>query len=100
MSHGATRQVFTREFKQEAVRLSNQPGKTVLQVAADLKIPVKYLYRWRHAMAHEGEDAFRGHGHRVASEVELIELRRKVAELTMERDILKKAAAWFAKQQL
>jgi len=95
-----TRRRFTKEFKQEAVRLSEQPNKGVQQVAADLGLPVKFLYRWRYAVAREGADAFRGHGHRLASEAELVELRRKVAELTMERDILKKAAAWFAKQQL
>lgn len=100
MSQGMTRRRFTKEFKREAVRLSEQPDKGVHRVAADLGIPVKFLYRWRYAVAREGEDAFRGHGHRLASESELAALRRENAELRMERDILKKAAAWFAKQQL
>lgn len=100
MSQGRIRRTFTKEFKQEAVRLSDQPGKGVQQAALDLGIPVKFLYRWRQAVAREGAEAFRGHGHRLATEAELVALRRENAELRMERDILKKAAAWFAKQQL
>jgi transposase len=65
-----------------------------------LGIAEKMLYRWRSEQLHEGADAFRGNGRRTAEEDELVRLRRENAELKMERDILKKAAAWFAKQQL
>jgi transposase len=100
MSQGKTRRKFTKEFKLEAVRLSEQPEKTIYQVADELGVPVKFIYRWRYAVAREGAEAFRGHGHRLAAEAELTALRRENAELRMERDILKKAAAWFAKHTL
>jgi transposase len=100
MSQGKARRKFTKEFKLEAVRLSEQPERNIHQVAADLGIPVKFIYRWRYAVAREGAEAFRGQGRRLACEAEVAALRRENDELRMERDILKKAAAWFAKQQL
>lgn len=100
MSQGTTHRRYTKEFKSEAVRLSLQPGMTVPRAAADLGVPVNALYRWKKELTANGADAFRGNGHRTAAEEELHRLRREVSELKMERDILKKAAAWFAKQQL
>lgn len=107
MGQGSTRRRFTKEFKIEAVRLSRQPGMTAAKTAADLGVPQPTLHRWRKELA-EAEarsgngrsDAFRGHGRRTAEQEELARLRRENTELRMERDILKKAAAWFAKQQL
>lgn len=100
MGRKRTYRKFTKEFKQEAVRLSLDSDKTVRQIAQELGVTEKILSRWRCALAKEGEDAFRGQGRRTAAEAELAALRRENAELKMERDILKKAAAWFAKQQL
>ena len=100
MSRPKTYRKFARDFKQEAVQLSLKSGKSVRQVAEDLGVPFKSLEYWRQQHARAGDDAFRGNGHRTAAELELRRLRRQVAELEMERDILKKAAAWFAKQQL
>jgi transposase len=91
---------FTRDFKLEAVQLSQKSGKSIRQVALDLGIPVDTLEYWRQQHARAGKEAFRGQGHRTAADLELRRLRQQVAELEMERDILKKAAAWFAKQQL
>lgn len=100
MSVPKTYRKFTKEYKHNAVRLTLEANKTVRQVAAELGLSEKLLYRWRSQQLHEGPDAFRGHGRRTAEEDELARLRRENAELKMERDILKKAAAWFAKQQL
>lgn len=100
MSRPKTYRKFTKDFKLEAVRLSLNSGKSIRQVAEELGVPVKSLEHWRRQHAQEGDDAFRGNGHRTAAEMELRLLRKEVAELKMERDILKKAAAWFAKQQL
>jgi transposase len=100
MSRPRTYRKFSKEYKENAVRLTLESDKSVRQVAEDLGIPEKLLSRWRSEQARAGTEAFRGHGRRTAAEEELSQLRRKVAELTMERDILKKAAAWFAKQQL
>lgn len=95
-----SRRTFTRQFKHEAVRLSSQPDRTVKQVALELGVPLKQLYRWRSKYAEHGAEAFPGSGRLVPADDEVVRLRRQVAELQMERDILKKAAAWFAKQQL
>ena len=96
MSQGTTRRKYTKEFKVEAVALSNQPGMTVIQAARNLGVRVKDLYRWRHELAESPEAAFRGNGRRRPEEAELEALRREVAQLKMEREILKKATAFFA----
>ena len=100
MSAGQQRKKFSKQFKAEAVRLSLREDMTVQQAAAELGIPLKLLYRWRYESKLLGDDAFRGNGQRTSEQAELARLRRENAELKMERDILKKAAAWFAKQQL
>lgn len=97
---GSTRRKFTKAFKLEAVRLSDREDITISQAAEDLGIPLKRLYRWRYELKQQGDDAFRGHGRRTSEAAELARLRRENETLRMERDILKKAAAWFAKQQL
>ena len=91
------RRSFTDEFKSEAVRLVLDEGKTVGQVARDLDLTASALRTWvNHAQAD------RGKGKRgvltSAEREELAKLRKDVRELRMERDILKKAAAFFAKQ--
>ncbi len=98
MGQSATRRKFTKEFKQEAVRLSEQPDVFVTQVAGDLGVSVKQLYRWRAEFKEAPADAFRGNGRRRAAEQEVEQLRREVERLKMERDILKKATAFFASQ--
>jgi len=90
---------FAADFKREAVRLSQQPGKKVGQVAQDLGIPERSLALWRRRHAEHGDAAF-GDGGRTVAQVQIRELERRLAEAIAERDILKKAAAWFAKQQL
>ena len=100
MSHPQKYRRFTPEFKREAVELSRHANKPVGEVAAELGLTKRELYRWRSEQAHQGTEAFRGHGRRTTTEEELLRLRREVAELKMERDILKKAAVWFAKHQL
>jgi transposase len=100
MSVGSTRRKFTKQFKVEAVRLSDREDLTIPQAAKDLGIPLKMLYRWRNESKQWGDDAFRGQGRRTSQQEELARLRRENETLRMERDILKKAAAWFAKQQL
>jgi transposase len=100
MRQGKTRRKFNQEFKLEAVQLSRQPGMTAAKAAADLGVPVGSLHRWRKELAESGGEAFRGNGRRTAEQEELARLRRENAELRMERDILKKATAWFAKHTI
>lgn len=98
MSQGVNRRKFTKEFKIEAVRLTNQPGMTVVKAARDLGIRAKVLYRWRGELAEAPVEAFPGKGRRRASDEELQRLRRENEQLRMEREILKKATAFFANQ--
>lgn len=99
MSQGTTHRKYTKDFKSQAVELSQQPGMSVPKVAADLGIPVNALYRWKKELAKHGADAFRGQGQRTAADAELLRLKRENAELRMHMDILKKATAFFARNQ-
>lgn len=98
MSHEVVRRKFTKEYKVEAVRLSRQPAMTVVKAARDLGIRAKDLYRWRGELAEAPAEAFPGKGRRRISEQELERLRRENEQLRMEREILKKATAFFASQ--
>ena len=96
----ATRKSFTRAFKIEAVRLLELGEKPASQLAQELGIRRNQLYKWRDQIAGKGADgAFRGRGRRAASEEsEVARLKRELERVREERDILKKAAAYFAKE--
>ena len=91
------RKQYTKEFKEGAVRLVTEQGRTISDAAQSLGIPSWSLSRWVRAAKREGADAFRGHGQRTPQEQEVYELRQQVKQLEEERAILKKAAAYFAK---
>ena len=90
-----TRRKYTPEFKREAVELANQPGQTITGVARDLGIRPNLLGRWKRELSEQGQQAFGGQG--VARDQELMKLRRELAQVKKERDFLKDAAAYFAK---
>jgi transposase len=90
------RRNYTREFKQEALQLWESSGKSAQQIEADLGITHGLLYKWRRDAQQAGEDAFPGHGQLKASDAEMHQLRRELAEMREERDILKKAVAIFS----
>ncbi len=92
------RRRYTREFKLEAVRLTEAEDKTITDVAFDLGLSVNTLYRWRSELGVAGEEAFPGQGQMKASDDEVRRLQREVARLRQERDILKKAITFFAKE--
>jgi len=91
-----TRRKYSPEFKAEALELASQPGQTVTGVARDLGIRPNLIHRWRRELAEHGRQAFVGQG--VARDEELMRLRRELAQVKKERDFLKDAAAYFAKQ--
>ena len=91
------RKQFTKEFKEGAVRLVTEQGRTIGDAAQSLGISPWTMSRWVKAARAEGSDAFRGQGQRTPQEQELFELRQKVKQLEEERAILKKAAAYFAR---
>ena len=90
------RRKFSPEFKREAVELASQPGQTLSGVARDLGIGANLLGRWKRELAQHGREAFGGHG--AARDEELMRLRRELAQVKKERDFLKSAAAYFAKE--
>jgi transposase len=92
-------QFYTREFKLEAVRLSGTTEKSIAQIARDLGVPERVLYRWRRQLREEPETAFPGKGHQSDLEEENRRLRRELERVQQERDILKKAIAIFSHGQ-
>ena len=91
------RKQFTKEFKEGAARLVIEKGRTIADAAKSLDISPWTMSRWVKAARAEGADAFRGQGQRTPLEHENFELRQKVKQLEEERAILKKAAAYFAR---
>ena len=94
-----SRRKHSAEFKREAVRLTLEPGRTVKEVAANLGIDRSLLQRWKSEMDAHGASAFPGNGRAKASDEEVIQLRKDLARAQQERDILKKALAYFAKER-
>ena len=80
---------YTKEFRENAVRLTRQPGRSVASVAIDLKVPAWKLRNWVQAETKRLE--------RSSEVSELIRLQNENSELREEIEILKKAAAYFAK---
>lgn len=92
---------FSREFKLEAVRLLDLGKKSAAELALELGVRRNQLYKWKEQFNGKGESAFRGSGREAASqESEVARLKRELAKVTEERDILKKAAMYFAKESL
>lgn len=94
----ATRRTFSSEFKREAVRLIKERGVSVTQAARDLDLHENVLRKWVRELAGDPEHAFPGQGQMKPEQAEIARLKKEVAKLRMERDILKKAAAYFAKE--
>jgi transposase len=92
------RKKYARDFKLEAVRLITGQDMTIAQVSKDLGINPGLLGRWKKEFQSDTSQAFPGKGHLKPEEEELRRLRRENALLRQERDILKKATAFFAKE--
>jgi transposase len=91
------RRRFGREFKIEAVRLIKERGVSVAQTSRDLDVHPNVLRKWARDLSADPTHAFPGHGQMKPEQLEIEKLRREVAKLKAERDILKKAAAYFAR---
>ena len=90
------RKTYTREFKLQALRLLTDQGLSVAEVARRLGVGENCLRNWRQAAQQQGEAAFPGQGNPSPADEELRRLRAEVQRLRAERDLLKKAAAYFA----
>ena len=91
------RRIFSREYKLEAVKLVRERGVTVEQAARDLDVHENVLCKWVREYGDDPSQSFPGKGQMKPEQLEIEKLRREVAKLKAERDILKKAAAYFAK---
>ena len=89
------RRKFSEEFKREAVNLTRQPNATVNQVARDIGVGASDLFRWRRELEASGK-AFPGSG--VPRDQEVMALKRELAKVKQERDFLRDAAAFFARE--
>jgi transposase len=93
---GTTRRQYTAEFKRDAVALVTEQGYTVTAAARNLGVTPKLLSRWKAERQRHQEGAFPGQGHQTPEHAELRQLQEDNRRLRMERDILKKATAFFA----
>jgi transposase len=87
---GKVQKTYTREFKEEAVRLAQTSGKPLAQVARELGISDSSIHQWRKELAQNGKDAFPGSGHQTPLEEENRQLKCELERVQQERDILKK----------
>jgi len=96
MSEGKRRK-YDREFKTEAVRLVIEEGRAVAQVARNLGIHENLLHKWKKNYEEDPQYAFPGKGRLKEPDEEMRRLRKELADVKEERDILKKALAIFSK---
>jgi len=92
------RRKYDREFKVEAVKLVTGGGRGVAEVARNLGIHENLLYKWREKYTEDIAHAFPGKGRLKPAEEEQRRMKRELADVTQERDILKKALAIFSKE--
>jgi len=93
-----TRRKYSKEFKLEAVRLATQQGASVKETAENLGINTSMLHTWKRELAVDGDQAFPGNGRLKPDDEEIRRLRLELRRTREERDILKKAALFFAEE--
>jgi transposase len=94
----STRRKYTKEFKLDAVSLITEQGYNYAEAARSLDINSNVLSRWVRELSDKDDDAFRGNGKLTPEQSEIRRLREEVKRLTMEKEILKKATVFFAKE--
>lgn len=92
-----TRRKYTDEFKREAAKLAAAPGNSVAGVAKDLDVDRSVVAAWVRKFSDGRYEAAPGKPLKSESQAEVEQLRRELARVKMERDILKKALGYFAK---
>lgn len=93
------RKSFSREFKVEAVRLLQRGEKPATDIARELGVRRNQLYRWQEEVTLRGELAFPGQGRPINDkDAEINRLKQELERVKEERDILKKAARYFARE--
>lgn len=92
-----SRRRFSCEFKIEAVKLVTERGVALAQAYRDLDLSESVLRRWMRELGAAPANAFPGHGRVSEEQAEIVALKKEVARLKPEREILKKATAFFAR---
>ena len=87
---------YSPEFKREALKRANQDDVTDIEVCEELGISARQLRRWRDEVRERGKAAFPGKGQ--SHNEELTQLKRELSKVKQERDFLREAAAFFAKE--
>ena len=93
------RKSYSREFKLEAVGLITKNGYSIAEASRNLGIEYSVLRRWKNQLADDPQNAFPGKGKLKGPDEELRRIKRELERVTEERDILKKALAYFAEDQ-
>ena len=93
------RKSYSREFKLEAVKLITHKGYSIAEASRSLGIDYSVLRRWKTQFEKDPQNAFPGNGQLKPADEEIWRLRKKLERVTEERDILKKALAYFAEPQ-
>ena len=99
---GSPRKKYTKEFKLEAVSMVVKQGRSAAEVARSLGVNASLLHSWKRKFLEDGELSFPGNGNRqIGSELEEENrrLRKELANVKQDKEILKKAAAFFARNQ-
>jgi len=92
------RKKYTKEFKLDAISLVTEQGYSCADASRSLDVNEKTLSRWVRESRDQGDDAFRGNGNLTTEQEELRQLREENKRLKMEKEILKKATVFFAKE--
>jgi transposase len=90
---------YDKEFKINAVELYKN-GKKPAEICKDLDIPDATFWQWKKAYEKEGKKSFPGSGNMKPENEDMTRIKKELADVKLERDILKKAVAIFSKQQL
>ncbi len=94
-----TRKRYTKEFKLDAISLVLDQGHTKTEVSRSLEINANMLRRWiREYQADEADQSFRGNGKLTPEQEEIRQLKAQIKQLKLEREILKEATVFFAKE--
>ena len=99
MSEKQQRRRFDAQFKLDALRLIQESNRKISDIARELGIRPELLYRWKSEHTADPEQAFPGKGHMKPDEEYVRRLERELAQARQERDILKKALAYFSKNE-
>lgn len=92
------RKSYSKQFKIDTVKLVTEQGYKISEAARNLGINPNVLRRWKDQLETDSNQAFPGKGHMPPEKAELHRLRKENQQLRMEREILKKATAFFAKE--